>query len=63
MLKLIFENKKKINKLGKQLRKGKQTELFLIVVGMYLLSKLTINNGVEICNLKKAIEELKSKGE
>lgn len=63
MLKLIFENKKKIDKIGKKMKKNKQTELFLIIVGMYILTKMTINNGIEIANLKKAIEELNLKGE
>lgn len=62
MLKLIFENKKKINKLGRKIRKNKQTELFFIIVGMYVLAKVTANHEIEITNLKKAFEEMNSKG-
>ena len=63
MLNLILNNKKKINKLGRKLRKNKQTELLLILVGMYVLTKITVNHEVEITNLKKVFEEMKAKGE
>lgn len=63
MLNLILNNKKKINKLGRKLRKNKQTELLLILIGMYVLTKMTVNHEVEITNLKKVFEEMKSKGE
>ena len=62
MLKLIFENKKKINKLGRKIRRNGQTELLFILVGMYVLAKVTANQEIEIINLKKAFEEMNSKG-
>lgn len=64
LMKLIFDNEKKINKLGKKLkkRKFKNAEIWMAIGVMYMLVKVAVKHEVEIDSLKKTIEELKSKG-
>lgn len=65
MIRSIFENKKKMNKMAKKIRKNKiaQIEVLLIIVGLYGLAKVSARHEIEIANIKKVIGEMKSKGE
>lgn len=64
MIRFIFDNEKKMNKLEKKFKKKKlqKTEIYIIIVAMYVLTKVAIRHEMELSNLKKSIEEIKSKG-
>lgn len=64
MIRFLFDNDKKKNKLTKKFQNKKVTraELFVVVAGMYILAKAVVRHELEVTNLKKAIEEIKSKG-
>lgn len=62
MVNLIFEEKN--NEYIKEKNDKKhRIEIFMIAAAIYAIYRISVKNEREITNLKKVIEEMKSKGE
>lgn len=62
MVNLIFEEKNNENVKEKKEKKHRM-EIFMVAAAIYVLYKISVKHENEITNLKKVIEEMKSKGE
>lgn len=63
MINIIIEDGKQNNVKKKNKKRKHCIELLMISTVLYVLTKLSIDHEREITELKKVIEEMKSKGE
>lgn len=62
MINLVFDEKNNEN-VKENKEKKYRVEIFMAVAAVYMLYRISAKHEREITNLKKVIEEMKSKGE